>query len=255
MTDIRIVCTHDALKVAETLTRLLEAEQHRVWLTYGRQALGALAEAKTANEAVVLIWSQDARSQTYMLEWARSIDPVRLCEISRTTDHPTVAKRKAPVIDFSSWRGERGGRAWNSLNERLRTVGDILNPPKGPPREALMAMAFGAAAAVVGAVVVRVNTVDEIVPQAEAAHEEIALADPTTGVGGPIMALEPASVDDGVVRFRAIGRNLQPIDWEPIFLEPVPEVSTPELRDQTILERVSDLIPDQLRTDREPPQD
>jgi hypothetical protein len=251
MTDIRIVCTHDALKVAETLTRLLEAEQHRVWLTYGRQALGALAEAKTAKEAVVLIWSQDARSQTYMLEWARSIDPIRLCEISRTTDCPAI-KRKTPVIDFASWRGERGGRAWNTLNERLRTVGDILNPPKGPPREALMAMAFGAAAAVVGAVVVRMDALDSVVQPEAVAQDDIASADPTTGVGGPIMAIEPASSADEILRFRAIGRNIQPIDWEPAFdLHQVPDVSVPELRDQTILERVSEFIPAPLRGERE----
>lgn len=250
MTDIRIVCSHDATKVAETLMRLLEAEQHRVRLTYGRQAMAALEEARTAKEAVILIWSQDARAQTYMREWARSVDPIRLCEIARTTDWPVVAKRKAPVIDFTTWRGERGGRAWNALNERLRTVGDILNPPKGPPREALMAMAFGAAAAVVGAVVVRVNTVDDIIQQPEAAaHEEIASADPTTGVGGPVMAIEPASGDEQI-RFRAIGRNLQTVDWEPAFIAPLPNVATPELRDQTMFERVSEFIASPLGGER-----
>jgi hypothetical protein len=252
MTDIRIVCTHDALKVAEALTRLLEAEQHRVRMTYGRQALAALEEARTDKEAVLLIWSQDARSQTYMLEWARHTDPVRLCEIARTGDWPAI-RRKAQVVDFTTWRGERGGRAWNALNERLRTVGDILNPPKGPPREALMAMAFGAAAAVVGAVVVRMNTIDDLTAPAAAAHDEIASLDPTTGVGGPIMAIEPASSEHEILRFRAVGRNIQPIDWEPAFeLEPLPDISTPELRDQTILERVSEFIPAPLRGDREP---
>jgi hypothetical protein len=100
-----------------------------------------------------------------------------------------------------------------------------------------------------------VNTVDEITQPGAAAAEEIASVDPTTGVGGPVMAIEPASLEDGTVRFRAIGRNIQQIDWEPAFIEPLPDVSTPELRDQTMLERVSEFIASPLRSEREPPRD
>jgi hypothetical protein len=240
MTDIRIVCTHDGLKLAETLMRLLEAEQHRVRLTYGRQALAALEEARALREAVLLIWSQDARSQTYMLEWVRNTDATRLCEIARASDWPTI-KRKSPVIDFSHWRGERGGRAWNALNERLRTIGDVLDPPKGPSRESVAALAFGVAAAMVGAVVVRMNTIDEMAP--DPAVEDVATIENAVGVGGPLTAVEPASVDD-LMRFRPVGANIEQIDWEPtVRLADLPDVSTPALRDPTLFERVSDLIP------------
>ncbi len=240
MIDIRIICTHDALKVAETLTRLLEAEQHRVQLTFGRQAMAALEDARNARDAVILIWSPDARSQTYMLEWARSIDAVRLIELARTSGWPTI-KRKAPVIEFAQWRGERGGRAWNALNERLRTVRDVLNPPKGPPREAVAAFTLGVAAAVVGALVVRVNAVEDITP--EPMQEQMAALDTDDGLGGPLVALEPASLEEQVLRFRP-APEVEPIAWEPaVPLAQVPEVTTPELRDQTLLERVAEFIP------------
>ena len=95
MIDVRIICTHDAVKLAEMLTRLLEAEEHRVRLTYGRQAMSELEEARDARDAVLLIWSPDARSQTYMLEWARNIDPVALVEIARGRAIGRASKRKA----------------------------------------------------------------------------------------------------------------------------------------------------------------
>jgi hypothetical protein len=117
MIDVRIICTYDALKLAETLTRLLEAEEHRVRLSVGRQSLSELETARCERDAVLVIWSPDARSQIYMLEWANKIDATRLVEIS-LADPPRVA-RKATVIDFSHWRGERGERAaWNALNDR-----------------------------------------------------------------------------------------------------------------------------------------
>lgn len=246
MTDIRIVCAHDALKLAETLTRLLEAEQHRVRLTYGRQALAALEESRGLHEAVLLVWSPNARSQTYMLEWSRSVDVTRLCEISRASDYPLI-KRRAPVIDFSQWRGERGGRAWNALNERLRAVGDVLNPPKGPSRESVAALAFGVAAAMVGAVVVRMDTVHETMP--DTAQETVATLEETdVGVGGPLTAIEPASVNDDLLRFRAIGAGLEPLGSEPSTrLADLPDVSTLTLREQTLFERVTDLIPSMPR--------
>ena len=83
--DIRIVCTHDAVKFAEMLLRLLGAEQHQVRLLAGRQSLAELEAAKTAQDAVLLIWSANAPSQHYMREWARNIPPGRLIEIARAS--------------------------------------------------------------------------------------------------------------------------------------------------------------------------
>jgi len=235
MIDVRIVCTHDAAKLAETLTRLLEAEEHRVRLTYGRQALLELEDAREARDAVLLIWSPDARSQTYMLEWARNIEPSRLIEIARgTTDYPAI-KRLAAVIDFSQWRGQRGARAWKSLTERLATITRALSPQAPVPAKAIWAVGIASAAAVAGAVVVRVNAPTEGLPVTPL--EEVAAADMEVGVGGALTAIEPASFEE-IIRLRRIP-ELEPIDMTPsVPLAPLPVYQEPELRDATILERL-----------------
>ncbi|MGH6950225.1 MAG: hypothetical protein ACREH4_05100, partial [Vitreimonas sp.] len=140
MTDIRIVCTHDAVKLADVLMRLLGAEQHQVCLLVGRQSLTELEAAKTARDAVILIWSPNAPSQHYMREWARHIPPARLIEIARAAGWPHD-ERRAPVIDFIAWRGQRNSRAWSSLKERLRLIARGLEPPThSAPKRAAMAI-------------------------------------------------------------------------------------------------------------------
>lgn len=250
MINVRIVCTHDAVTLAETLTRLLEAEEHRVRLTYGRQALSELEGARDARDAVLLIWSPNARTQTYMIEWARNIEPSRLIEIARgTSDWPTI-KRLAAVIDFTQWRGERGARAWKTLNERLGAIARALAPPKPVPAKALLAMGFASAAAVAGAVVVRVNTpLEETV--APAPLEEIASADPASGVGGPLSAIEPASLEDEVLRVRHYP-ELEPLGASAAPLEGLVRYEEIELRDPTLRERIEAYNP--LRWGDEPAQ-
>ncbi len=252
MIDIRIVCTHDAAKLAETLTRLLEAEQHRVRLSYGRQALAGLEEARSSTDAVLLIWSPDARSQTYMLEWARNIDPARLVEIARTPDCPHIA-RKAPVIDFSNWRGERGGRAWQALNARLAAIHRALNPPKPPPRAAILGFGLATAAAMVGAVMVRMDNVSA--PEANSTPaEEFAIIDAGDGVGGPLNAIEPASLDETDF----VGGpfvDAAPLEFAPSApLAPIPDIATLEVRDPTLMERLNALNPLRQTTSSEDPQ-
>ncbi|HET9231431.1 MAG TPA: hypothetical protein VFO00_09090 [Vitreimonas sp.] len=236
MIDVRIVCSHDAVKLAEMLTRLLEAEEHRVRLTYGRQALLELEEAREARDAVLLIWSPDARSQTYMLEWVRNIDPARLVEISRGAHDFHPIKRLAAVIDFTNWRGERGARAWKALTERLGAIARSLAPPAPVPAKALMAMGVASMAAVAGAVVVRVNMPVEPIAT-PAPLEEIAATDPASGVGGPLNAIEPASLEDDLIRLRHYP-ELQPLDMMPATpLSAVADYEAPELRDPTLRER------------------
>jgi len=47
MVDIRIVCARDAVKTAETLRRLLEAEQHRVNVSMDAiRSMNSLARSK-----------------------------------------------------------------------------------------------------------------------------------------------------------------------------------------------------------------
>lgn len=250
MINIRIVCTHDALKFAEMLRRLLEAEQHRVQLSYGRQALHDLTDARAAQDAVVLIWSPDARSQTYMLEWARSIDAARLVEVARGSDWPQT-KRRAPVIDFTPWRGERGARAWKALNERLGAVMRTLDPPKVAPAKALLAVGFAGAAAVAGVMAVRMNVAVEDAG-APLLHEEItAASDLSSGMGGPLDAVEPASLEDDVVVFRRLAA-IQQIELAPAMpLAPLPDLQTHELRDRTLLERLNAYNPLRRENDEE----
>jgi hypothetical protein len=242
MTDVRIICTYDAAKLAETLTRLLEAEQHRVRLTIGRQTMGELEGARTSRDAVMLIWSPDARSQSYMIEWQHKIDPVRLVEISVAPGAPRFA-RKANVIDFAHWRGERGGGAWHGLVDRLRAVENVLNPPKPPSKYAMFAMGMASAAAVTGAVVMRVNDTSlPIVPQ-DAADEQLVAEDPSTGLGGPLRAIEPASLEDDPLRIRRMPQLPQLRDTRRVALTDVPEVRYMTLRDETLLERLNALNP------------
>jgi hypothetical protein len=235
MIDVRIICSHDAVKLAEMLTRLLEAEEHRVRLTYGRQSLLELEDATEARDAVLLIWSPDARSQSYMLEWARNIDPSRLVEIARGTSDWHPIKRLAAVIDFSNWRGERGARAWKTLTERLGVIARALEPPKPVPAKALMAMGVASVAAVAGALAVRVNMPLEQIAT-PAPLEEIAAIDPASGIGGPLSAIEPASLEDEKLRLRHYP-ELAPLDttWEP--LSSLVEYQEVELRDPTLRER------------------
>lgn len=239
MIDVRIVCAHDALKMAETLTRLLEAEQHRVRLTFGRQALSALEEARTETAAVLLIWSPNARSQTYMIEWGRNIDASRLVELACIPDCPKLP-RKSPPVDFTHWRGERG-RAWDALNERLRTVRRTLEPPKPVPTRTVAALGFVTAVAMVGAIGARMNAPLDA-PTTDTSQEQTAALAPTGEVGGPINTFEPASIDD-TLHFR----RAQPIALidasTDVTLTELADYEPQTLRNETLLELLSGLNP------------
>lgn len=247
MIDIRIICAHDAAKLAETITRLLEAEQHSVRLTIGRQALGELEAARESRDAVVLIWSPAARSQLYMLEWAHKIEPGRLIELALTSD-PPKAPRKAPVIDFSQWRGVRGNSQWSALNERLKAVARALNPPKPPPKYAALALGMASAAAVAGALTLRLNETAPLAPADEAAPAETLVAEaPETGLGGPLIAREPGSLlDEEDLRIARMA-SLQPLQMEgPLELAALAAPVDVELRDPTLMERLNSRVSDGL---------
>lgn len=245
MIDIRIVCAHDAAKLAETLMRLLEAEQHRVRLTYGRQALHELDETQGGRGAVLLIWSPNARSQSYMREWARKIEPVRLIEIAHDTGDWPAIKRMSAVIDFTNWRGQRGARSWKALNERIGAIARAQEPPQLPTKT-LLAAGVAGMAAVTGALMVRVNVPAEnqIAPTP---FEEVAILNPDDGVGGPLSAVEPASLEDDILRVRHF-RPVSLIDSSPgETLAALPKLESYELREPTLLERLSAYNP--LRRD------
>jgi hypothetical protein len=236
MIDIRIVCTHDALKLAEMLMRLLEAEQHQVRLTHGRQSLGDLEEAKTSRDAVLLIWSANAPSQHYMREWARNIPPARLIEVARAPGWPANT-RKAPVLDFIAWRGERGARAWDALNERLRIINRAMAPPKPAPSRPALVLGLVGIAAVGAAAAVRMNDTAPAPALAQDAHEQtLVAAEPDTGVGGPLSAIEPPSVEE-IERIPLL--RYAPLEPPAPELMEISEYDAPELRPPTLLERLS----------------
>ena len=248
MTTIRIVCSFDASGTAEALMRLLTAEQHDVTISKGRQSLAELPAARTAKEAVVLIWSKEAHGAQYLRDWAGAIDSARLIEIARA---PAAAPtgRRAPIIDFTNWRGERGGRAWNALNERLRHVASVWEPgPRAPIRTAA-AIGMLSACAVTGALVVRVNDAPDIIAESDPIYEKTArvfdvLPEEVGGMGGVIYAHEPPSAEEldllpAPARLRVSAAHAPLRNYTAVALND----DVPELRDLTLLERLIALNP------------
>ncbi|MES1198928.1 MAG: hypothetical protein ABUS48_03005 [Pseudomonadota bacterium] len=237
---IRIVCTRDALKLAEDMQRKLTAEQHAVEISCGRQSLGDIEKARA--EAVILIWSRDAPTSHYMLQWAARIPPARLIDVNRGRSNPSASKRAG--IDFCHWEGERGASAaWHALEERLRGVTRISQPKKPPPRRAAMVLAVLSALAVGDAAWLRMQ--DERRPPVQPLEEPTPIAMTQTpgavgGEGGPLVAREPASrpEEKALVFYRV--RRVQPLDAPRAM--PLSDVETaPDFeieRDPTMLDRI-----------------
>jgi len=215
MVDIRIVCARDAVKTAETLRRLLEAEPN-------------------------------APGAHYMFEWAARFDRKRTIEVASASGWPEL-KRAAPVIDFVGWNGTRGSKAWVALNERLRPFSRVREI-KPPPRQAFMALGMAAAAAMVGAVVVRVNAGSAVLPTPEPQRDALHVS-AGDGVGGPLEAtpadaVEPASIEDTMLIIPPHFAPMPQIHVAPIGpLADLPELKHIVLRQPTLLERLEDLNP------------
>lgn len=254
MIDIITVSAHDAKKLAADLVRLLEAEEHNVRMLVGRQSESAIEDAKASRDAVLIIWSGDAASQSYMHAWLSKIDATRLIEIATAPGWPERKDRKAPVIDFSNWRGERGGRAWNALSDRLRTVANAIEPPKPPARHAAIALSIVSIATVGAALSVRANQDLLTPPTTEAATQQVVqLEAPTANVGGVIYASEPGSVDDLTIApirtLHVAPVHLPPIELTEVHLDPIPDV-----RDPTLIERLQQFNPLTRQDDQAPSQ-
>jgi len=243
MIDIITVSTHDAKKLAADLVRLLEAEEHTVRMLVGRQSQLAIEDAKSSHDGVLIIWSEDAASQTYMREWLAQIDPARLIEIATAPGWPERKDRKAAVIDFSNWRGERGGRAWNALSDRLKAVANMIEPPKPPARHAAAMLGIVSIAIVGVAAGVRDGQDIMIAPTQEAANEQVVeLEAPHDSVGGALVTIEPASIEDlaSLPPLRPLSArpfSLAPTELSQVRLDPIPEV-----RDPTLMERFQQFV-------------
>ena len=241
MTDIRIICTHDGLKTAQTLERLLAALEYAVELCYGRNSLEHLEAARAGREAVILVWSVDAPTTLYMRQWAEGIDDSRLIEIARSPNWPTYAKRRNNVIDFSKWNGERAGSAWRALIDRLEGVQHAM-APKGPiPWRALGSMAAASALVVGGASWQRMHDTPPPAPDVAEAPSatQIVQASSSDGMGGSLEISEPASRDDlDRITISPVRAHLLDTPAAPDLVHP--EIADPmEFRDPTVLQRLS----------------
>ncbi|MGD9981354.1 MAG: hypothetical protein AB7H66_17130 [Hyphomonadaceae bacterium] len=242
MIDIITVSTHDARKLVADLVRLLEAEEHRVRVISGRQSAAEIDAAKTSRDAILIVWSKDAPSSTYMRQWLTESDAARLVEIATATGWPERKDRKAPVIDFSAWRGERGGRAWNALNDRLKAIANVVDPPKPPALHAAVGLGVASLAAVVVAVGVRSGEAPVSAPALAPQQAAQTLEAPTVSVGGAVYAMEPASLED-----LALVPDVRPLHMPLVDLTPAPELASlrneplPEVRDPTLMERLREL--------------
>lgn len=250
MTAIRIVCSFDAADLADTLMRLLAAEQHDVRLSRGRQSLAELPEARSAKEVVLLIWSKEAPGAHYMREWANAIEPARLVELIRGGMRPACGRR-APVLDFTTWRGERGGKAWHALKDRLRLSAAAWEPAlKQPPLRAAAALGVLSACAVTGALVLRADEP----PPPQVAFEPTADATDYAfaplpehiagGVGGALRFIEPPSADDLDAPMALPARMRVAAAYGPLadyLVEPLGEA--PDLAERTLLQRLAALNP------------
>jgi hypothetical protein len=244
MASIHIVCAQQGATKADLLERVLTAEEHAVSLNVGRFALHALDTPRDREEFVVVIWSPQAEVQSYLSEWAARTGPERLIELAVNTPHPPKIQRRAPVIDFSHWNGERGGRAWNAFNERLRSLVRAAEMAKTPPLQAAAALAAVGALIVGGGVVARMETPAGPTMLAMTPEPAPVVSSPT-GVGGSIAIeelFEPPSVEDlaggglpprvaTLTRYHATELDIA-APYEPV-----------ELRDPTLLERIRDFNP------------
>lgn len=242
MTAIRIVCTLDADETAGTLLRLLTAEQHDVRVSMGRQSLLELPAARNAKEAVIVIWSKESRGAQCLVDWCEATGPARLIELARGGSPRGV--RKTPPIEFSAWRGERGGKAWGALKERLRQVASAWEPAQPIPMRKYAAAGMAGAFAFTGALAMGLNQ-REAEPAPEPQFDTIAfepLVEEYGGVGGVIDAVEPPSAEE-LDMLPMPSRLRAPAAIPLAAYEPVALGDVPEMRDPTLLERLIALNP------------
>lgn len=248
MATFHIVCAQQAARTAEALERLLSAEGHSVTHWSGRAALLALGTAHDNDGFVVVIWSPEAETQPYLAEWAARTEPDRLIELALSTPYPPKIQRRAPVIDFTNWRGERGGRAWNAFADRVRAVVRAAEIAKTPPKQAAAALVAMGALVVGGGLMVRMET--PAAPEVAFQPEPAPVYTAPTGVGGGEIAnlVEPPSIEEALGGPHLPPRISTLPRFQPTSLDDVEPFEPVDLRDPTLLERIRDFNP--LRSNR-----
>ena len=206
---------------------------------------------------MILIWSVDAPTQSYMRQWADAIEPKRLVEIARAPGWPQSDKRKYPVIDFSGWNGGRGGSSWRLLNERLKTVQRALEPAKPQTARVASGVLLAGVFAVVGVGVYRTAQTPVAPAPTEAAQDNaiVAAVQPAApipgGIGGPVRLEEPASFDELTFLIEPAARA-RPLDAPAREDLIEPEIAQPmRFRDSSLMGALSSLADPLLRGDED----
>lgn len=245
MIDVRLVCTHDGLKSAQALARVLAAEGVNVAISYGRASLVQLEQTPSKAEAIVLVWSLDAPGAHYMLQWRQRTDPLRLIEIARAQTWPKQPQR-APVIDFGAWSGERGSAPWRALQERLRAISRACAPPRPVPKRAALALGAVSVLAAGAALLMRVHDSSQSASAPPAEDQITASAEDFEGLGGPLNALEPESIE--ATHFGQLAAHVDPIAAPTLQLLES-ELAPPLIaRSEPLLERIAALAEPLLRS-------
>lgn len=146
MIAIRIVCAWDSVEKAHAMERLLVAEGYVVSVACGLASLSELDERGDAPECVVCVWSVDAADSYFVWRWVDATDPNAIVEIRLNDIVPALEARREEPIDFTRWRGDRGGDCWKELERRIRRVAIGESGPRVEPVRA--AIALGAVAMV-----------------------------------------------------------------------------------------------------------
>ena len=251
MINVRIVYSYDAEATAEDIQYHLLAEGFAAEIINGREYTGMIASICDADYAIVLVWSKEAPATDYMQNWARAVDPAKLAEVVRWNNFPHIEGRRANPIDFTRWNRHRDDIAWRALETRLRNIGRAFEPKKNPSAGPMAVMMAASAAAVVGGAIVRSDQegpmiVHTLQPQSVAqATNDIARAPmPGVAAGGPLAALEPASIDtaDEPAILRRPRRQLRGIEARTFATLSRPRDATAplEYKEASIFERLSE---------------
>ncbi len=236
MIGIRLVCAWDALDVARNIARLLSAEGFVVSTTAGRVGLDELKNPDRPDECRVIVWSVDGNSSPYVWKWVEDGGEGPLIEIEIARDiAPAHGKRTHDPIDFSKWRGDRGGAEWQALEERLRQAVLGKAPPPGLRQRA--AVFFGVIALVAGGGAGLMRMFEDGTQSAEATAPQMPFEPvdaPTIDVGGPTYI--SAELEEPFVRGRLVrARPLQAVPAPTLAAEA--ELLAPmEFRNRSLLD-------------------
>lgn len=250
MTTYNIVCSYDAARdpssPARLLGRVLGAEGVNVELCYGRETRELIERTAAARDPVILLWTSEAVSASYMRDWQKSIDPQLLIELACVPFHsvPEMPNRRAALVEFGTWHGQRAGHEWRGLQERMKWVERALNPPRPVTPGSLAALAAATGMALTGAWVIRAG--DDGAQMQMAAQDDapglLAADDPSTGLGGPLVSEEPAGIDDGEVNFGPLARRaeaIQAVQYGPMA-SPAPIADPLDAREAQLLDRLAE---------------